>query len=45
MSEKLDFSVGDLVRHRVHAERLGIIIEIDTDLAYPVDTVRVLWGG
>jgi hypothetical protein len=45
MSKKLDFSVGDLVRHRLHAERLGIII--DTDLvAYASDPpARVMWGG
>ena len=48
MSKKLDFSVGDLVRHRLHAERLGIIIEIDTGSIYGAADApahRVLWGG
>jgi hypothetical protein len=54
VSKKLNFGVSDLVRHRLHAEHLGIIIEIDTGSvtatqrfggAYHAPTVRVLWGG
>lgn len=47
MSKKLDFSVGDLVRHRLHAEHLGIIIEIDTGStsSRASRASRVLWGG
>ena len=47
MSKKLDFSVGDLVRHRLHAEHLGIIIEFASyafdDAGTPA--ARVMWGG
>jgi hypothetical protein len=42
MSEKLNFGVSDLVRHRALYQRcLGIIIEIRPTF----DAAHVLWGG